>query len=264
MNTRALVPIVIIFLSRSDGFVQLKFATSHGVQYQRTAFDDHRDHVIEFERSLQIGGQLKLSAAEMLVDAHLKHLKRTEFDAGITDPANYAPGLHFFVARPLIERSAVFRLLRRMPKGAMLHGHNTAMVSGEWIVQNLSYRPDMLRCTTADGELRLTFRRVAWHQCTTEYVRVVDQRAAASDQRAYDEQLERNLNMFSEQPHLDYPDVNAAWKAFDKIFRIVSDVITYEHTFRVLYRRMLQEMYDDNVMYLELRTGFTLASTMDL
>lgn len=37
------------------------------------------------------------------------------------------PGLHFLTAKGTIERTELFDVLRRMPKGALLHGHMDAM-----------------------------------------------------------------------------------------------------------------------------------------
>lgn len=75
----------------------------------------------------------------------------------MVEPENFAPGLHFFRAKPLIERSSVFRVLRQMPKGALLHGHDTAMISIDWVVQNLAYHSDLLKCTLESGQIVLTF-----------------------------------------------------------------------------------------------------------
>lgn len=231
-------------------------------------YTGQRNALYAAEQRLATGSRLRLTAAERLVDVHLKRLKRAEFEAGIRQPGRYAPGLHFSVARPLIERSPVFELLRRMPKGAALHGHNAAMVSAAWWVRTLTYVPGMLRCRSAagdgDGSL-FTFRRADWHQCVGDYVRVADERAAAAagdgnDPTAYDAELALELSMFGGQPAPERADINAVWQRFDGIFRAVSDAISYEHTFGLVYERVLQEMYDDRVMYLEIRTGFTLAS----
>ena len=37
------------------------------------------------------------------------------------------PGMHFLTAKDAIERTELFDVLRRMPKGALLHGHMDAM-----------------------------------------------------------------------------------------------------------------------------------------
>lgn len=217
-------------------------------------YEKERNDLIHDDQHLMTGSQKQLGVSERRVDAHLKQLKRSEFDAGLANLSNYAPSMHFFAARPLIEQSAVFRMLRRMPKGAMLHGHTTALVSAAWIVQNLTYRTDVLRCETADRQLRLTFRQLRQHRC----VRVVDDRAAAPSAHEYDAQLQQRLTLIVEQPQLVYPDTFVVWKAFGKLFKIVKDLSTYEHTFRLWYWRLMQELHDDRLMYAEVRTGFSL------
>lgn len=235
-------------------------ASIEPIQQQNSQYYSERANILRTEQQLAIGGQLALTAKELAVDGYLKRLKRTEVDAGLLAPAEYAPALHFFVARTLIERSPVFHLLRRMPKGASLHGHNTAMVSTAWIVQNLTYLPGLMWCDTLDGNLLLSFRRIDWHRCATDYASVAEDRSRAPNPQEYDTRLEQKLTLFTERPQTAYPDINTVWRRFNSIFHAVSDVLAYERTYRDVFRRLLQEMYDDNVMYLEIRTGFTLAS----
>lgn len=217
-------------------------------------YNYERNRLINEDQILVSGRQKELGKFEQLVDVHLKKLKRSEFEAGLADPSNFAPSMHFFAARPLIEKSAVFRLLRSMPKGALLHGHTSALVSAAWIVQNLTYRTDVLRCESADGQMRLTFRPLEHYHC----VQVMEDRAAAPSSHEYDSQLEERLTLIVEQPQLVYSDTNTVWTAFERLFKIVRDLCTYEHTYRLWYWRLLQELYDDRLMYAEVRTGLSL------
>jgi adenosine deaminase CECR1 len=43
--------------------------------------------------------------------------KKAEIARGYDNPAFYAPSLHFFKAKPLIEKSKIFEIIKRMPKG---------------------------------------------------------------------------------------------------------------------------------------------------
>lgn len=72
----------------------------------------HRDLLMRQEASRQTGGLLTLTAAERKLDAYLHRLKEQEMSA-----AHFPPALHFFRAKPLIQKSSVFKLLQDMPKG---------------------------------------------------------------------------------------------------------------------------------------------------
>ena len=49
--------------------------------------------------------------------------------------------------------------------------------------------------------------------------------------------------------------VNSVWKKFQEKFSIVGSIFDYLPTFKAYHRRLLEELYEDNVMYLEMRTG---------
>lgn len=74
-----------------------------------------REMLMRQEASRQTGGQVTLTAAEQRLDAYLHRLKEQEMSA-----AQFPPALHFFKAKPLIEKSTIFRLLQKMPKGKLM------------------------------------------------------------------------------------------------------------------------------------------------
>lgn len=65
---------------------------------------------------------------------------------GVEDPKSFIPSLHFFQAKPLIDDDPIFHILKRLPKGGNLHLHNSASVSSDWVVRNLTYRDDVGIC----------------------------------------------------------------------------------------------------------------------
>lgn len=81
----------------------------------------------------------------------LLKLKAKSIEKGISEPRSYAPSMHFFHAKPLIDKDPIFKIIQRVPKGAVLHLHNSAGVSSEWVIKNLTYRDDMKLCSTKEG-----------------------------------------------------------------------------------------------------------------
>ena len=47
------------------------------------------------------------------------------------------------------------------------------------------------------------------------------------------------------------------WEKFDNIFVTVKDLILYEGAFWRFYTRLLQELYNDGIMYAEIRIGLS-------
>jgi adenosine deaminase CECR1 len=85
-------------------------------------------------------------------DKILLAMKDKSIQRGILDPGSFAPSLHFFHAKPLIEKDPIFEIIKRVPKGGVLHLHNSAGVSSDWVIRNLTYRNDVKLCNNSDGE----------------------------------------------------------------------------------------------------------------
>lgn len=71
-----------------------------------------RDLLMLEEAFMQTGGRVALTETEQKLDAHLHQLKEKEMSAAL-----FPPAIHFFKAKHLIERSPIFRMLQKMPKG---------------------------------------------------------------------------------------------------------------------------------------------------
>lgn len=71
-----------------------------------------RDLLMRQEASRQTGGRVALTEPEQKLDAYLHRLKEQEMSA-----TQFPPALHFFKAKPLIQKSSIFKLLQKMPKG---------------------------------------------------------------------------------------------------------------------------------------------------
>ena len=185
----------------------------------RKAYEDARDAVIEAEDYLSIGGHIKLNPKEKRVHNILMKFKINEVKfsilkilmqfnlmyiirkliAGHRNPENLPSAMHFFKAKKLIERSKSYQFLRLMPKGALLHGHNSALVSSDWVIRNLTYYPGVLRCRNGNGVVILSFRKSADHNCTN-YILVADERRQANNVEIYNQELEKSINLFTPTP----------------------------------------------------------------
>ncbi|KAG5669875.1 hypothetical protein PVAND_000166 [Polypedilum vanderplanki] len=216
-------------------------------------YKDVRNNIIAAEESIRTGGNIYLSPKEHEADKILLTMKEKSINRGIIDPSSYAPSLHFFHAKPLIEKDPIFDIIKRLPKGGVLHLHNSAGVSSEWVIKNLTYRNDVKLCNSTDGEK--IFTTVPTKACQSEPIPIPKLRAQAQDVKEFDKSLELMINLYTKYPELDYPDVNTVWKKFQNIFSIIGGIFDYLPTYKAFHRRLLEELYEDNVMYLEMRTG---------
>lgn len=101
---------------------------------------------------MRLGGRIKLSATEQIADSILLAMKNNSIQQGIINSATYAPSMHFFKVKSLIEADPIFNIIKQMPKGGVLHVHNSASVSSQWVIKNLTYRDDVKLCEAANGQ----------------------------------------------------------------------------------------------------------------
>ncbi|CAO1424515.1 unnamed protein product [Diamesa tonsa] len=180
-------------------------------------------------------------------------MKQKSINQGIIDNSNYAPSMHFFNAKPIIDKDPIFAIIKKLPKGGVLHLHNSAGASSEWVIANLTYRHDMKLCTTKDG-IKI-FETIESYMCADKPEYITKLRAAAENVTEFDKDLESNFNLYTPTPETDYPNVNSVWNKFQHMFSTVNGIFSYVPTYLAYHRRILEELYEDNVMYAEIRTG---------
>lgn len=198
---------------------------------------------------MRLGARLVLSADEAAANRSLMALKRAELERGRA----YFPPAHSFLrekTKQLIAASPVFEIMRRLPKGGILHAHGGAMGNFRWLISNATYRPDCYMYTgdgpaPVRGALRLSAQPPGpgWHP-------VSELRAAAPDAQAFDDELFRAITLGEED--LARTDI---WEEFSLIFRRASGLLADRSVRAAYWRDMLERLIDENVQYLESRGG---------
>ncbi|CRK88796.1 CLUMA_CG002502, isoform A [Clunio marinus] len=260
---------MLIFLT----FVKLIAATS--LFRDELTYQEVRNNIFAAEESMRTGGNVYLNPKETKADAILLKLKNETIRRGIFESRSYLPSMHFFKAKSLIEQDPIFDILKKAPKGGVLHLHNSAAVSSEWVIKNLTYRDDMRLCTTKDGlkifnvmydafnlhfiyylHLKINnFYRDLHKLCADEPVSISATRTKAENIEEFDKNLEKLINLYTTQPEVDYPDANAVWTRFQNMFTTIRGILDYAPTYKAFHWRLLEEHYEDNVMYVELRAS---------
>nr|CAD7454028.1 unnamed protein product [Timema tahoe] len=159
---------------------------------------------------------------------------------------------HFFLARHDIEQSSMFSFIRRMPKGASLHGHTFSLASTDFLINNLTYLPQLYLCVDNTGLLNFKFsEKVPDDNC--EWVLLEMLRASLGNATFVDEFLREQITLKTDHPTEAYPTINEVWEKFQDIFTMVNGLTRWRVAFEMYYNQVLQEFYEDNVMYLEIR-----------
>ncbi|XP_078738429.1 adenosine deaminase 2 [Lampetra fluviatilis] len=221
---------------------------------------ERREELLSEERAGRVGGALVLSPLEVQVNASLARAILDEVETAVRTGV-YPPAIHFFKAKPLIEHSAVFQFIRRMPKGAALHLHDVALASVEWLVKNVTYRPHCyvcLRPEPASPRFKFSVRGApspdSCRLAPDGWELLADLRRRTPLGEDLDSRLMRGLTMVTEDPAAAYPNQNAAWRRFEDVLSGACGLVLHAPVFRDYFARALQEFYEDGVSYIELRT----------
>ncbi|XP_006891443.1 PREDICTED: adenosine deaminase CECR1 [Elephantulus edwardii] len=220
------------------------------------SIDEARNELLKREKMVRLGGQLVLKKEEEEANGKLMALKKAEITEAMRTQ-NFPPRMHFFQAKELIEKSEVFQILKKMPKGAALHLHDFGILDVDWLVRNVTYRPYCHFCITPKGILKFKFIRPPApppdKEDCSEWILLEDHRRKLENVTDFDNKLLKTFTLVTENPEVAYLDQNVIWAKFEIIFLTISGLVSYAPVFRDHIFRGLEEFYLDNVMYLELR-----------
>lgn len=223
---------------------------------KRPSFEQYiasRETIFNAENDNNFESDVKLNPKELRANAIIMAVKNAELDDGFKHPVNFAPSRHFFEVLDKINKSKLFKIIRKMPKGGILHAHDTALCSTDYLV-SLTYREHLWQCNDNNNTIvGFKFSRNvpdAVNDCI--WLKVADERARVG-RVEYDANIRSNFTLFTNNPHDKFSDINTVWNEFMGLFIRFEPLVTYAPVFKDYYKQALKEMLQDGVQYLELR-----------
>lgn len=208
-----------------------------------------RARLIQQDRARRLGAGLTLTADEERAEQGLLAMKRAELER----TRAYFPPAHSYLlekTKQVISSSPVLEVMKRMPKGGILHAHGSAMGDFRWLVSHATYRPDCYTYAGDDGAVLRGTLRLSAHSPGEGWRPVSELRAAAVDKAAFDAQIYQSITLGEED--LGAPRI---WDEMSKAFRRTAGLLGEPSIHAEYWRRMLSSLMDENVQYLESRTA---------
>jgi adenosine deaminase CECR1 len=204
-----------------------------------------------------------LSAAETNVDNFLGAI-RSNAIADYKASGAFPPAQHFFNVRTNIEQSPLFPIFKRMPKGGLLHVHESAAGRCEFVLTNISRRSDcqIYWSTNLDDAQLGTLEfspAVPKNDGRTGYFASNELRDRLRQEGVdLDSQLRRRYML--DGSDLNLPDV---WLAFGNWWVLLPTLVQYRPVFRDFIRDAFKTMHEDGISHVELRVMAPVGTMFD-
>lgn len=104
-----------------------------------------RSKLIEDEFKLTLGAKLNLTENENIVNECLMRYKKQELDYAFDHQDYFNLSRHYFTYKKSIQESKVYKILKDMPKGAVLHIHDKTVLGPDYLM-DVTYLENLYVC----------------------------------------------------------------------------------------------------------------------
>lgn len=221
--------------------------------FNMTEIQNKRREIIRKEELLALGGNTFLTAKEEAVNDCIMNHKFKELDFAFDNPRYYNFSQHFFEYKPKIKFSKIYEIIKAMPKGAVLHIHDTSLLGPDYLM-NITYKPNLYICCD-NWQLRFASSLEGLPKtCACKWELVADIRSKAKNVTQLDEELRRKFTMVVNKPDEVYRCIDDTWNAFMRYFEIVEPMLTYRPVWEEYFYDALKVFREHKVMYVEVRS----------
>jgi adenosine deaminase CECR1 len=192
------------------------------------------------------------------------------------------PGMMFNLAKDRMEKSKLWQIVRKMPKGALLHCHLEAMGDLNWLIEQAFTTEGI--CITAGApldsaasllKLPFIFRHVKspntensqsiWTSSYTPNEPIPINVAAANfpdgGKQGFILWLKSRVTITRQESLDQHLGPNDVWRKFISCFGVLASLQHYEPIFRKFIRNVLQGLLEDGVRWVDLRSVFVIPFT---
>ncbi|MCJ7580402.1 MAG: hypothetical protein MUP98_07690 [Candidatus Aminicenantes bacterium] len=221
------------------------------IQERYENVDDYmkaRQQLIQAELSMRFDAGIKLTPEEEEANRRLMVLKQKEIER----TREYFPPAHSFLkseTRRQIDQSPILEIMKRMPKGGILHVHGSLLGDYRWLVNHATYQPNCYIYQGEEEPSRKGVLRIFTDPPGDGWNLVSGLRLAADSVEEFDEELYKSVTLGEED--LSQPDI---WVEFSNCFRRSFGMFSDE-IYAGFCRKMLKDLIAENVQYVEARGG---------
>jgi adenosine deaminase CECR1 len=199
-----------------------------------------------------------------------------EFEDSLVDQnIDVYTGMMFSLAKDRMEKSKLWKIIRRMPKGTLLHCHLEAMIDLDWALEEafategvciqsdepLSSPEALKRAnfgftyTKATANSEVSIWTDQYNPNTPVPLTVAAEKFDGS-REGFCDWVRSRCTITAEEHLAHHKGPNEIWRKFMSCFPILGSLMFYEPIFRKFLRRMFKQLLDDGVYYVDMRAVF--------
>lgn len=187
------------------------------------------------------------------------------------------PGMMFSMAKERMESTKLWKIVRQMPKGSLLHAHLEAMVDFDYLIRELLKQPNMhissdRPLVTSEDliDAAVTFRfrgkeRVEGSIWSSEYkknkflllTKMADE-FPDGGREGFVQWLTSRCTLHAKDSHHQHHGIDAIWAKFQNCFVASATILTYEPMLRLYLRKLMSQLKADGVYWAELRFAWPI------
>ncbi|MBX7045071.1 MAG: hypothetical protein K1X86_04460 [Ignavibacteria bacterium] len=240
MKSFLLIVFLVSFNAAFSQHVNLNELSSERNSYLRSRGILYSSDSVEKE-----GFDISLNEKEEKLNSYLKKLQRDYIDKS---GAQFPPASYFYKYRNMIDTSIIYKTLQKMPKGALLHVHSTAMGDAEWLVKTASYMDDCYFYNSTDG--KEVYGALHFYAADKVPANWVSLKQLRMENDNFDDKLLYLLTFSAKDESSP-----VIWEDFEKIFDRMGGLIEYLPVYKAYTKNAIEILLKDGVQHIEIRSG---------
>lgn len=239
-------------LNRSNEKCDIKSVTDEYIK--------NRNQFIANETEQGFGMDIELNENEKIANEIIMEAKYKEISVGLQDPNAFNPSRHIFEVMDKIKQSELFKIIQKMPKGGLLHIHNLAICSIDYVV-SLTHWPNLWQYSAFNSTNIDQFQfsrqqpasKMNTNNTLTGVWRLVSDVRTEIGSSKYDENVRKLFTLYDKAIDPRTENTNQLWDRLERIFSLAGMILTYAPVHRAYYIETMKEMLADGVQYMEFR-----------
>lgn len=200
----------------------------------------------------------------------------SEFEQSLSEgdqAGNVYPGMMFSLAKERLEKTKLWKIVRKMPKGAVLHCHFEAMVETSWILEqafeleNVQIKASQSLDTSENRRhASITFdtpktesneKPSIWSSDYRPDTFVPLHEAANSfpdgGKEGFIKLIVSRCTITHEESISHHEGLNDVWRKFRSTFALRHSIIYVKPIFQNYVRKLCEQLHEDNVLWADIR-----------